>query len=114
MQQTPDEKMIRTTLIRYLSGRMTLSAFRSWFVPATWDLDQSTSASLKRLVNKLRLRMAEYLSGHWTEEQLIDLLRALVPAERSEEDVSLADLTDPSVSRSKPTVSEARYLTVSA
>ncbi len=68
------EGMIRHRLRHYLAGRISLTAFRAWFVPATWDVDDRATPRIWNLVSSIKLRMAEYTSGHWTEDELRALL----------------------------------------
>lgn len=69
---------IRDRLARYVTGEMDLSAFHDWLMQATWGLPQDADASLRELVYKLKLRLAEYTNGHWTEDELMTLLRPFV------------------------------------
>jgi len=66
---------IRDWLARYLAGEVSLSEFRQWFVPATWDIELGDDPAAARLSYDLELRFAEFSNGHWTEEQLKSLLR---------------------------------------
>jgi hypothetical protein len=65
---------VRKMLVRYLTKRMSLRAFCQWFVPATWDIDNWASPRLRELVYGIKLRIGEYTSGYWSEEELRDKL----------------------------------------
>jgi hypothetical protein len=68
---------IRDRLTRYLRGDSSLSEFRAWFVPATWDVTPESNPSAADLSAEIHLRLAEYDRRHWTEAELQDRLRPL-------------------------------------
>jgi hypothetical protein len=68
---------IRLQLARYLAGELSFDAFESWFVPATWDTHTISDPNTRRLASWIRLRLAEFSSGHWTEADLQLLLGRL-------------------------------------
>jgi hypothetical protein len=70
MRHNLRESLIRKKLSDYLSGRLSLRKFRDWFVPATWDVEEWASVPTQELVYEIKLRMAEYTSGYWTEDEL--------------------------------------------
>lgn len=72
------EREVREKLIRYLQRRVPLRAFLAWFVPATWEVDESSPRPLRELVFETKLRLAEYTNGHWPEGELREKLRAIV------------------------------------
>ncbi|MBX3278529.1 MAG: hypothetical protein KF868_11060 [Acidobacteria bacterium] len=61
---------IRQHLIDYLTEKVTIQEFQEWFVPATWDIDQTDNQSAKDLANDIELALAEFTSGHLDEEEL--------------------------------------------
>lgn len=68
---------IRIRLARYVRGEWSLDEFGDWFVPTTWDVDQSPDAGLKDLVYDILLRVAEYSNGDCREDELKHLLYPL-------------------------------------
>ncbi len=70
MPQNLDEGLLRRKLMGYLTGKTSLSAFRSWFVPATWDPEEMATDRLRELVGEVKLRLAEYSAGHWSRSEL--------------------------------------------
>lgn len=67
---------IRDKLAKYLSSEISLRQFQEWFVPATWDIQDSQPAHILDLAYSIQLKLAEYTSNHLTEN---DLRRALSP-----------------------------------
>ena len=72
------EQTIQERLDPYLRGEIPLGDFTSWFVPATWDIEQTGDERLRDLSNEIYLRLAEYANGHWTEAELKNRLRPLI------------------------------------
>ncbi len=70
MPHNLSERLVRNKLAKYLSGEISLQGFNRWFVPATWDVDDASSKSLRDLIGKIKLRLAEYSSGHWEKDEL--------------------------------------------
>ena len=68
------ELEIRDWLARYLSGEITLSEFRDWFIPATWDVESSGDFGAENFSYDLELLFSEFRSGHRTEQELKTLL----------------------------------------
>jgi hypothetical protein len=66
---------LQDRLESYLSGKTTLREFEEWFVPATWDAQDTSNPQLERLRNIIDARIAEYTNGDWTEDELKDFLR---------------------------------------
>ena len=66
------EQSVRDMLFQYLTGKSTLRSFMERFIPATWDVESDTT--LHGLVSEIKLRVAEYTSGHRTEKELKRLL----------------------------------------
>ena len=69
--------VIRKRLSDYLTGKKSLKAFHTWFVPATWDAAESASDEMRELIYEIALLLAEYTSGHRTETSLRDKLTLL-------------------------------------
>jgi hypothetical protein len=74
-----NDREIRRWLAAYLAGEISLSAFEDWFVPATWDLHRSDDPVPNALAGEIKLRLAEFSSGHWTEDELKERLHHLAP-----------------------------------
>ncbi len=72
---------IRARLSDWLEGRISLSEFEDWFVPATWNIHNS-DASVEKLVDEIELRLSEYSGGYLEPKQLREELRAVVDAGR--------------------------------
>ncbi len=70
MQSNLTELQIRKKLASYLAGRTSLRAFRGWLSLATWDIEGWAPARLQELVYSIKLRLAEYTSGHWSKAEL--------------------------------------------
>lgn len=71
---------IEARLERYLRGEESLSDFEGWLVPETWDLSPQSDRAAYDLVTMITLRIAEFTSGNWTEEELRESLEKLPPA----------------------------------
>ena len=69
---------IRQRLVTYLTAEMTLRAFQEWYLPATWPVNTRRHGAVEDLVNRIDLRLAEFTSGHWSEDELKEQLRPLV------------------------------------
>lgn len=68
---------IRERLAAYLAGEIALHDFEDWFFSATWDVDHVDDAALVDLVYGIKLRLAEFSHGDWTEDQLRSFLRSI-------------------------------------
>jgi hypothetical protein len=84
MRDDLNEGLVKNKLRKYLNGQWTLREFTKWFVPATWDLEDSTPTRLRNLVYGADLLLAEYTGGHLTEDALRSLLTDLAGLERHE------------------------------
>ncbi len=70
------EFTIREQLAKYLSHEISLRDFKDWFFSSTWDVDRIGDPVLTDLVYDIKLDLAEFSHGDWTEEELHDLLRS--------------------------------------
>lgn len=61
---------IREQLAKYLAGQIPLAALQDWFIPKAWNIDKRGDLLVAELVHGIELRLAEYSSGHWTEDEL--------------------------------------------
>jgi hypothetical protein len=64
------EYEIRNALWKYAERDTSLDEFRSWFVPVSWNIEQSGESAAIELVHHIDGVLAEASSGGWTEEQL--------------------------------------------
>lgn len=62
-------------LAKYLAGETSLREFEDWFFPETWDIDQIDNPALVNLVYEIKLCLAEFSNGDWTEAELRSMLR---------------------------------------
>ncbi len=62
------KSLVKGELFKYLEGGQSLQEFMARFIPETWDCDDD-------LVYSLKLRIDEYTSGYWTEEELKEHLK---------------------------------------
>lgn len=69
---------IHEKLAEYLAGEITLCEFEDWFFPETWDIDQTDNTALINLVYGIKLSLAEFSNGDWTEAELRSMLRPLL------------------------------------
>jgi hypothetical protein len=96
---------LRYRLVQYLSDDLSLRDLRRWFLPKVWDLSQDGQLR-SPLARRLELRLAEYVNGHWTEDDLRGLLAREVPTTTSLSPPFRPTLTG-SVERWPPRVAEA-------
>ncbi len=75
--QSSCEREIRAWLARYLAAEISLRAFEEWFIPLTWVRAPGEDRACDDLANEIELRLAEFTSGHWTEQELRELLGTL-------------------------------------
>jgi hypothetical protein len=61
---------IRQRLAQYAAGAISLAEFRAWFVPATWDLDDTAGPDSNQMAYDIENLYAEYTDGYWTEPEL--------------------------------------------
>lgn len=69
---------IRSRLSSYLAREMSLEQFEEWFIPATWQVHTSGDLDAVELAGTIKLRLAEFTNGHWTEDELREQLIPLV------------------------------------
>ncbi len=69
---------IRERLADYLADRLSLRAFEDWFYAETWDTDDADNQTLTNLVYEIKLRLAEYSHGDWTEAELRSMLLSIL------------------------------------
>ena len=69
---------IRNRLAEYLRGETTLRSFQEWFIRETWDIQNLAPQHILDLVYSIKLKLAEYTSGHLTENEVRETLRQYV------------------------------------
>ena len=69
---------IQKTVIRYLTGAITLGDLQNWLAPHAWDMDESTDELVSELVYSIELRIAEYTAGHLPLDDFKSELKKLV------------------------------------
>jgi hypothetical protein len=71
MMKTKIDLEIYNQLVRYLAQEITLEQFRDWFDASTWNIEQSgANQDALDLSAEIELRLAEFSSGHWSENEL--------------------------------------------
>jgi hypothetical protein len=66
---------------RYINGDESLADFRRWLLPIVWDLaEPGNDQDASRLASRIELRLAEFLNGHWTEDDLRVMFVRMIPA----------------------------------
>lgn len=71
------DQTIREQLARYLRGDMSLAEFEAWLIPETWELSPKSDHKTYELATEITLRIAEFTSGDWSEDELRGALRRL-------------------------------------
>ncbi len=72
------ESKLRNDVIRLVEGKLSLDDFEDCFVAESWNMHQSNSPSAVALASAIELRLAEYSSGHLSEEDMKSELSKLV------------------------------------
>jgi hypothetical protein len=68
---------IREQLADYLAGKISLREFEDWVFSETWDIDEIDNTDDRTpvdLVYGIKLRLAEFSHGDWTEAELHSML----------------------------------------
>lgn len=100
---------IRAKLAEYLAGQISLDRFQQWFVPETWDIENSRDVIASDLAHEIQLRLAEFSDNHWTEGEL---RRRLSPLTESYS-VSISFGSQVETVRFNSTASETHYQQIS-
>ena len=69
---------IREKLAEYLAGKISLDEFEDWFFPETVEVDQESPLALIKLVYGIKLSLAEFSHGDWSDSEFRGLLRSLL------------------------------------
>jgi hypothetical protein len=64
------ESQIRQALWKYAERRESLDEFRAWFVPLSWNIEESGELAAIELAHHIDGILAEASSGGWTDEEL--------------------------------------------
>ena len=72
------ENELRKTLWNYILGRLSLDQFKDWFIPLSQGIENKAEQSLVDLSYQVKLRLAEFSNGDWTEPELKDQLVPLL------------------------------------
>lgn len=81
---------IRGKLASYLLDKFSLEDFKDWFIPVLLAVDHSENQNAINMAYEIELRLAEYSSGYWNDDELKQLLRPLVENYKIEIDISPA------------------------
>jgi hypothetical protein len=54
-------------------GRISLDQFKDWLIPGSWD-ERELAPSTLNLIQRIKLRLAEFSRGHWDESELRERL----------------------------------------
>ncbi len=72
-----EEGQLRSHLIKFIEGKLTLDEFEDQFVSASWNMHKDSSESAIALASAVGLCLAEHSSGHLSDSELLDELRPL-------------------------------------
>jgi hypothetical protein len=67
---TNTEHSIRQHLAQLIAHEISLDAFNAWFFAETLDIDNTSDAHLQELVYDIKLLLAEYDHGDWSEQEM--------------------------------------------
>lgn len=89
---------IRAWLGRYVRGEITLSEFKDWFVPNTWNVHLSGNPLAPKIAYEVDALIAEFSDHAFTERRLkqrldryVEIYRFVYGPERDRPTVSLTD-----------------------
>jgi hypothetical protein len=69
---------IKDALRRVTAREMSLAAFRDWFGPVVWQVEESENSTAVDLAYEIAGLLSEYDNGHWSEADLLARLAKLV------------------------------------
>jgi hypothetical protein len=72
------EQAIRDHLDAYLSGEVSLDAFKEWMIGVTWNRDDALGSDARQLAYAIELALAEESGGYLTREELHADLRQIL------------------------------------
>jgi hypothetical protein len=73
----PNAPQIRSRLAEWIDGRISLSAFEDWFVPATWNIHKENDSEAENLADEIELSLSEYSGGYLSIAELRESLEEL-------------------------------------
>ena len=85
---------IRGYLASYIAGRISFHEFQDLFIPAIWNIDQKGDPEAEVLAYGIMLRLAEYLNGDWTEDDLKIKLNSLIEFNREVSTSSSSEINE--------------------
>ena len=68
-------------LSAYIRAEISFQQFNEWFSLFSWNVHRISEPAFRNLIGEVQLRLAEFSNGHWTEEELREFLRKLVPVQ---------------------------------
>lgn len=75
----PTLQELQGRLSGYLAGNSSLSEFRDWFDVETWGIAAESDSLVRDLAGEIELRLAEFTSGHLSENEVRRHLENLLP-----------------------------------
>ena len=69
---------IQKQIGRYLNSEISFDDFEDWFVAHSWNYHEAKNLIVLELVSEIELILAEFSSGHWTEDDLKERLRPFI------------------------------------
>jgi hypothetical protein len=76
MSETVDSQ-IRQALWKYAEGKISLDDFRAWFVPISWNIEESHEPQAIQLTHQIDGILAEASSADWSESDIYEELSRL-------------------------------------
>ena len=98
------ENQIRELLANYLRGDISLDQFEDWLVERSWNMHRDSDGAAQKLAAAIELRLAEYSSGHLSDNDLRKELVPIVTSYNPKLDVDWASESVPTSSSCNSTV----------
>jgi hypothetical protein len=89
-----DDVEIKLWLDRYLRREIILREFQRWFVPSTWNIDETENRVARDIAAYIDLKLAEFSNRHWTEDELREQLGQILENQTYEIEINFK-LTKP-------------------
>jgi hypothetical protein len=86
MSETVDSQ-IRKALWKYIEGKISLDDFHAWFVPISWNIEESHEPQAIQLAHEIDGILAEASSADWSESDIYEELSRLFLASPLAENV---------------------------
>ena len=71
--------LVVALLSAYVSREISVDEFKTWFIPATWDMSRINDPELAAMVRRVQLLLMEFSGGDRTEEDFKVQLRSFIP-----------------------------------